>query len=135
MALLAIFRRGAAACCRNIFQAERRFQHTAAAFDQFSGEELYSELPEEQLASAGSQALRTDTFVREVALTHYKYFQRMICAIRLPALHLPDLSAAEHREGLAWLAQAFQVLDYPERLQKLLVSVSSERHNLIAVLV
>ncbi|CAL5222347.1 g4698 [Coccomyxa viridis] len=88
MALLAIFRRGAAACCRNIFQAERRFQHTAAAFDQFSGEELYSELPEEQLASAGSQALRTDTFVRE----------------------------------------AFQVLDYPERLQKLLLTPHREIH-------
>ena len=70
MALLTTFRRGAASCCRRFFQAETRCQHTATAFDQFSGEELYSEVPEEQLASAGSQALRTDTFVREVAHIH-----------------------------------------------------------------
>ena len=73
MALLATLRRGAATCCRSIFQAERRCQHTAAGFDLFSGEELYTELPEEQLASAGSQALRTDTFVREVAHILYKH--------------------------------------------------------------
>ena len=72
MALLATFRRGAASCCRKIFQTQR-CQHTASAFDQFSGEELYSDVPEEQLASAGTQALRTDTFVREVPLTHCRF--------------------------------------------------------------
>ncbi len=72
MALLAAFRRGVASCSRSILPFQRRSQNAAAAFDMFAGEELHSDPSNEELALAGSQALRTDTFVKEVALSQYQ---------------------------------------------------------------
>ena len=67
MALLAACRRGVASCSVKVLPFQARFQNPAAAFDQFLGEELnYVDPSDEADATAGTQALRTDTFVREV---------------------------------------------------------------------
>ena len=67
MALLAAWRRGVASCSGKNLPFQARFQNPAAAFDQFLGEELnYVDPSDEADATPGTQALRTDTFVREV---------------------------------------------------------------------
>lgn len=67
MALLAACRRGAASCSRRAQPFQARFQNPAAAFDQFLGEDLsYVDPSDEGDATPRTQALRTDTFVREV---------------------------------------------------------------------
>ena len=67
MALLAACRKGLASCSGKALPFQARFQNPAAAFDQFLGDELnYVDPSDEADATPGTQALRTDTFVREV---------------------------------------------------------------------
>ena len=67
MALLAACRRGVASCKGKALPFQARLQNPAAAFDQFLGDDLsYGDPSDEGDATPGTQALRTDTFVREV---------------------------------------------------------------------
>lgn len=66
MALLSALRRAAASCSRKALPSQARCQNTAAALEQFSGDELYGDTADEELAAGGAQATRTNTFVREV---------------------------------------------------------------------
>ena len=81
MALLAACRRGVASSSRKALPFQTRAQNPAAAFDLFLGEELsYVDPSDEGDATPGTQALRTDTFVREVG-SHEVIFA--ICTILL----------------------------------------------------
>ena len=130
MALLAAWRRGAASCSGKVLPFQARFQNPAAAFDQFLGEELnYVDPSDEADATPGTQALRTDTFVREVGshqvicatYTNCTTCQGYTLGSYKPSLVFGSLQVSE--VFLIMHVQAFHVLDYPERLRKLLVSI------------
>ena len=89
MALLSALRRAATSCNRNVLPFQARCQNAVAALEQFSGDELYGDTTDEELAAGGAHSTRTNTFVQEVRICY------------LPALHM-DAWCLKTKVELLW---------------------------------